>query len=61
MRPESGYRLGSERGSPNRGNTLGAGERLFGETSEKKPLRLISTRTIGDGLAFLTYEFVRDA
>ena len=40
---------------------LGAGERLFGQTSEKKPLRLISTRTIGDGLAFLAYEFVEDA
>ncbi len=40
---------------------LGAGERLFGETSDKKPVRLLSTRTIGDGLAYLTYELVRDA
>jgi len=40
---------------------LGAGERLFGETSDKIPMRLISTQTIGDGLAFLTYQFVRDA
>jgi dihydrofolate reductase len=40
---------------------LGAGEHLFGETSDKKPLRLLDTRTIGDGLAFLTYELVRDA
>jgi dihydrofolate reductase len=40
---------------------LGAGERLFGETSDKKPLRLIGSRTVGDGLAFLTYEIVRDA
>ena len=40
---------------------LGAGERLFGETSEKKPMRLVDTKTIGDGLAFLTYEFVRKA
>ena len=40
---------------------LGAGERLFGETSDQKPLRLVDTRTIGDGLAFLTYELVRDA
>jgi len=40
---------------------LGAGERLFGEASDKKPLRLLSTRTIGDGLAFLTYELVREA
>jgi dihydrofolate reductase len=41
---------------------LGTGERLFGETSDKKPMRLVNTETIGDGLAFLTYEFVvRDA
>ena len=40
---------------------LGAGERLFGETSDKKPMRLVDTTTIGDGLAFLTYEMVRDA
>jgi dihydrofolate reductase len=40
---------------------LGAGERLFGETSDKKPLRLLETRTVGDGLAFLTYELVRTA
>ena len=40
---------------------LGAGQRLFGETSDKKPLRLVDARTIGDGLAFLTYRRVRDA
>ncbi len=40
---------------------LGAGERLFGETSNKKPLRLVRAQTVGDSLAFLTYEFVRDA
>jgi dihydrofolate reductase len=40
---------------------LGAGERLFGETSGQKPMRLIGSRTVGDGLTFLTYEFVRDA
>jgi len=40
---------------------LGAGERLFGETSDKKPLRLISTRTVGNDLAYLTYRPVRDA
>ena len=40
---------------------LGAGERLFGETSDKKPIRLVDTRTVGDGLTFLTYEVVRDA
>jgi dihydrofolate reductase len=36
---------------------LGAGERLFGETSDKTPLRLLDARTVGDGLAYLTYEF----
>jgi dihydrofolate reductase len=40
---------------------LGAGERLFGETSKKKPMRLVDTKTIGDGLAFLTYQLVRRA
>ena len=40
---------------------LGAGERLFAETSDKKPMRLVDIKTIGDGLAFLTYMFVRDA
>jgi dihydrofolate reductase len=40
---------------------LGAGERLFGETSDKKSLRLLHTRTLGDGLALLTYEVVRHA
>jgi dihydrofolate reductase len=38
---------------------LGAGERFFGETSDKKPMRLLNAKTIGDGLAFLTYELVR--
>jgi dihydrofolate reductase len=40
---------------------LGDGERLFGETSDEKPMRLLDTRTIGDGLAYLAYEVVRDA
>ena len=40
---------------------LGAGERLFGATSDKKPLRLVDVTTIGDGLTFVTYEVVRDA
>jgi dihydrofolate reductase len=40
---------------------LGAGERLFGETSDKKPMRLVDTGTVGDGVAFLTYEPVRDS
>ena len=40
---------------------LGAGERLFGATIDKKPIRLVDSRTVGNGLAFLTYEIVRDA
>jgi dihydrofolate reductase len=40
---------------------LGAGERLFGETSDKKSMRLLDTRTVGDGVAYLTYELVREA
>ena len=40
---------------------LGAGERLFGQTGDKKPMRLVGTRTICDGLAFLTYQPVRNA
>jgi len=40
---------------------LGAGERLFGETSDKKSMRLLDTRTVGDGLVYLTYELVREA
>jgi dihydrofolate reductase len=39
---------------------LGAGNRLFGETSDKKSIRLLDTRTVDD-LAYLTYEVVRDA
>jgi dihydrofolate reductase len=40
---------------------LGAGERLFGETSDKKPMRLLDTQTLDDGIAYLTYELVRQA
>jgi dihydrofolate reductase len=39
---------------------LGAGERLFGEISDKKPMRLINAQTLDDGIAFLTYQPVRD-
>ena len=37
---------------------LGAGERLFGSTSDEKPMRLLDTRTVDD-LAYLKYEPVR--
>jgi dihydrofolate reductase len=40
---------------------LGAGARLFGETSDKKPMRLLDAQTLRDGIAILTYEPVRDA
>jgi dihydrofolate reductase len=40
---------------------LGAGERLFGETSDLRPLRLTGTRTVGKGLTYLTYERARTA
>jgi dihydrofolate reductase len=39
---------------------LGDGGRLFGETSDKKPLRLVDTQTVDGDVAFLTYEVVRD-
>ena len=39
---------------------LGAGERLFGETTEKKSLRLLHTQTLGDGLTYVSYEVLGD-
>jgi dihydrofolate reductase len=38
---------------------LGSGKRLFGTSSAKKPLRLQSSKTVGDGIAVLIYEPVR--
>jgi dihydrofolate reductase len=35
---------------------LGDGARLFGETSDKKPLRLVDSKIVGDGVAILTYQ-----
>jgi dihydrofolate reductase len=40
---------------------LGAGERLFDRIGAKQPMRLIEATTIGDGLAYLTYELLRAA
>jgi dihydrofolate reductase len=34
---------------------LGAGDRLFGDTSDHVPMRLVNAQTIGEGLTFLTY------
>ena len=35
---------------------LGTGKRLFGETSDKKPLRLASSQPVGDGVSILVFE-----
>jgi dihydrofolate reductase len=35
---------------------VGAGRPLFGETSAKRPLRLVDTRTVGDGVVIHSYE-----
>jgi dihydrofolate reductase len=40
---------------------LGSGKRLFGDTSDKKRLRLTDSKTVGDGVSILVYEPVRDA
>ena len=39
---------------------LGAGERLFSETTDQRPVRLVETRTVDD-LAYLTYKAIREA
>ena len=40
---------------------LGAGARLFGQTSNNKPMRLTGTQTLEGGIAYLTYQPVRNA
>jgi dihydrofolate reductase len=35
---------------------LGTGKRLFGDTSDKKRLRLTDSKVVGDGIAVLTYQ-----
>ena len=35
---------------------LGSGKRLFGDTSDKKRLRLADSKTVGDGVTILVYE-----
>jgi dihydrofolate reductase len=39
---------------------VGAGRRLFGETSDRKPLRLVDAKTVGEGVVILDYEPVRE-
>jgi dihydrofolate reductase len=34
---------------------LGSGKRLFGETTDKKRLELVESRSVGDGVAILVY------
>ena len=38
---------------------LGAGERLFGEMSDTRALRLVNSETLGGGIALLTYQLLR--
>ena len=40
---------------------LGDGERLFGETSDKKAMLLVDTQTVEGDVVFLTYEVGREA
>ena len=40
---------------------LGSGERLFGENGGKREMRFVDSKTIGESLVFLTYEFVHEA
>ena len=35
---------------------LGTGKRLFGETTDKKSLRLVDSKVVGDGVAILVYQ-----
>jgi dihydrofolate reductase len=35
---------------------LGSGKRLFGETTDRKRLRLVDSKVVGDGVAILIYE-----
>ena len=35
---------------------LGSGKRLFGDTSDQKPLRLVDSKVVGDGVAILIYQ-----
>jgi dihydrofolate reductase len=35
---------------------LGTGKRVFGETSDKKALRLADSKTVGEGVAILVYQ-----
>ncbi len=40
---------------------LGTGQRLFGQVSDRKTMRLVRVQAVGDSLAYMTHECVRDA
>jgi dihydrofolate reductase len=35
---------------------IGSGKRLFGDTTDKKPLQLVDAKTVGEGIAILIYK-----
>jgi dihydrofolate reductase len=37
---------------------LGSGERLFDQITDKKPMRLVETKTVGDGLVYIAYRLI---
>ena len=37
---------------------LGTGKRLFGDTTDKKPMRLVDSKVVGEGVAIQVYERV---
>lgn len=39
---------------------LGTGRRLFGETSDKKSMQLVDSKTVGEGIAILTLQPASD-
>jgi dihydrofolate reductase len=39
---------------------LGTGKRVFGETSDKKTMRLVESKTVGEGVPVLIFEPARD-
>ncbi len=40
---------------------LGSGKRLFGETSDERPLQLIDSKVVGDGMAILIFQRAGEA
>ena len=42
--------------SPRPAVVLGSGKRLFGDTTDKKRLRLADSKTVGDGITILIFQ-----